>query len=434
MEYYRSFNTEALELSRKLPEEQSELYKRHYVPMPLEEFSEKMEEANSDGTEEKEIAILEKEIAEKLGVKFDAVIGPAFYRINSALMKIVKLEDLTEEHIRNKLYSSKEDKQVAFIHAHTKRFVYIDVPDSKTASINILFVNTDVPIAAQVFVKTGSESSLNLFEWYASLSKNKSMLGVLHELTIGKYSKSEINMLHNENENTFVVGFTKGRIRENAELNVNYIYNGGIATRVKNEINASGFAAKSKVIELVIGSGDQKFDINTVVANIDTDTVSDLESKAALMGNAVCMFKGFANVGENASGSRSYVNERGILLDRTAYMNSIPGMSINNANVKATHSSATAPVDADSLFYLMSRGTDEVVARRLLVNGFFAKSLSKINSAIVKAIVSSLIHEKINNRRFGFVPKLDMSGIWMDQSAPQSGDLFEGHYKYRDVK
>ena len=150
------------------------------------------------------------------------------------------------------------------------------------------------------------------------------------------------------------------------------------------------------------------------------------------MDKAVCILTGFANVGENASGSRSFVNERGILLDKRAYMSSIPGMSINNSNVKATHSSATAPVDEDLLFYLMSRGANETVAKKLVISGFFSNSIAKISSPIVKEAVASLMHEKINNKVFGTIPKMDISSIWFDPKAAQAQGMFEGHYKYRE--
>jgi len=51
---------------------------------------------------------------------------------------------------------------------------------------------------------------------------------------------------------------------------------------------------------------------------------------------------------------------------------------------------------------------------------------------MVKATVSSLMQEKINNKRFGTIPKLDISNVWVNESHKE--DVFEGHYKYRELK
>ena len=96
------------------------------------------------------------------------------------------------------------------------------------------------------------------------------------------------------------------------------------------------------------------------------------------MDKSFCIMKGFAKIEKGATKAKSYVHERGILLDRGARVNGLPDMSVDENDVKATHSSATAPVDPESVFYLMSKGIDEIGVRKLLVTGFFANSISKM--------------------------------------------------------
>jgi Fe-S cluster assembly scaffold protein SufB len=432
MGYYKSFNAEALELSKTLPEEQSELYKRYFVPIPLEAFAESILDA--DENEENVLKEISASLLEKLRIKFDLVVGSAKCLLldGKDYIKVVGMDALTEEHIKDKMFKSSDDRGVAFIHAYSKNIVLINVPAGKKADLRILFVNTDVPLATQVLIDVGRESVLNIFEWYASKTSRPSLSGVLHEVRAGDYAKTEISLVHNEDAKTQVMAFAKGFAKENASLKMNFVYNGGLSVKARNEISTAGYSAKSDAIEIVMGSAEQKFDINTIIANVGRDTVSDLDSRAVLLDRSVCILKGFANVGENASGSRSFVNERGILLDKRAYMSSIPGMSINNSNVKATHSSATAPIEEDLLFYIMSKGVDETVAKRLIVSGFLSSSIAKMESPLVKEAVASLMHEKVNNKVFGVAPKLDISNIWFDPRASQAQGMFEGHYKYRE--
>ena len=170
-------------------------------------------------------------------------------------------------------------------------------------------------------------------------------------------------------------------------------------------MDIAGREAGAEVNELIVGAGDQKMDISSNVINSAESSNATLESKAVLMDRSVCMLKGYALIGENAAESRSYVNERGIILDKAAHMDSIPSMSIRNSNVKATHSSATAPIDEESVFYLMSRGASELEAKRMIVNGFITGIIGKIGDVLVREIVASIVNEKVTTRNFGFAPK-----------------------------
>lgn len=434
MEYYKSFYTEAIELSKSLPEEQSELYKRHFIPMPVEQFAGGIEDADGGEQEEKLLKELSRMAFENLNIRFNAIFGSTRQVLDAqGYVKSVDLKDINEEHVSNKLFKSGEDKMVAFIHAHSKRILFIDIPAGKRVDLNLLFANTEIPLATQVLINVGRDAKLNLFEWYTSKTMSTSMLGILHEVTVGEYGYADISMVHNEDENTYVANFSKGAAMANSSLNINYIYNGGMSVRAKNFVSSAGHKAKSSVVELVVGSEKQRFDLSTIVANIGQESFADLESKAALMDEAACILKGFADVGENAMGSRSFVNERGILLDKGCYMSSIPGMSIKNSDVRATHSSATAPVDEEALFYLMSRGASGTVAQKLLIAGFLSSGIARLENPLAKVAVSSLIQEKINKGRFGTIPKLDISNLWAEQSV-HNDDVFQGHYKYRDLK
>ncbi len=437
MEYYKAFYKEAEELTKALPEEQSELYKRYFLPLPIEElYKSLIDTKDGGGAEEAGLKELAKSFQDNLSVKPDVIVGSTRHIIEKQLefVRILDANQVTEELLHGKMYKSHEDKLVALIHATSRKYVFIDVPDGKKASINMLFANFMAPSTVQVIIKIGRESELNLFEWFASKTNGKgsSLLGVLHEVSAGPYSKSEINIVHNEDQNTYVLNFSKAKTADNGRLGMNYVYNGGLNTRAKNELFANGHGSRNDVVELIMGSSEQKFDLNTVIANIGHDTVSDLGSRAALMDKSVCLLKGFADVGPDAKGSRSFVNERGILLDKNAYMSSIPGMAIKNSDVKATHSSATAPIDEESEFYLMSKGTDKTTTRKLLVSGFLSAGISRMESPVAKSTVASLLHEKVNSGHFGTIPKLDISNVWF--TTQKETDMFEGHYKYRELK
>lgn len=433
MQDYKSFVRDAIEQYGKLPQEQSELYKRHYVNIPFD-----LNSLAEDKNANKET--LENYInswASGSGIKFDLAIDGTDSIIRSGeFVKVEKTENLKDDVPGSSMFENSEDKYVAYINANADRSVLINVPDGKSASISALLMNTRRPLNTKIFVRVGNGSKLNILEYYCSSSDNTSVLGTIHEVSIGNDSELELNAIHNEDSNTVGLSFCKNRIGENSHMRFNSVYNGAQYTRVRNSIRAESIRSKIDANEVIFGSSNQRFDINTYIINAAQHTHASLESKAALMGESFCIMKGFAKIMKGAEKARSYVHERGILLDKGAKVDGLPDMSVDENDVKATHSSATAPVDPESVFYLMSKGIDETGVRKLLVTGFFAEIISRIDNTLMKEIAMSLINSKLTEEIYGRMPKIDARNVWVDARSPATteSDMFKGHYKYRGTE
>jgi Fe-S cluster assembly protein SufD len=434
---YNEIKSVAQEQYAKMPDEANLLYIRNHVLMQVQQ------ELTRDGGAEDETRhfrsaydSLSKELELIESRRFDAVIGSADKVISAAgHIGVIPVEELPDAIIKSKLHDNYEDKFVAMIHAYSKYAVVIDVPDNAKMNINLLFINTDAPLITQVLTRVGNNSKLGLTEIFQSKTTGSSVLGAMNEVSVADSSSVEVNMLHNEDKDTKVLNFCKGRAGSSSKLNVNFVYNGGSLTRSKNSVKAIGSQSQVDVRELIFGEGDQKFDVNTVIENDGIETNSILESKAAVKGRSIAWLKGFAKIDYGSVGAKSFVSERGLIVDRGAKIESLPSMAIDESEVRATHSSATAPIDEDSLFYIGSRGITEAMARRLMLTGFFADTLYKVNDRLIKVIALALIREKISGRGFGHVPRIDNDDIVFAGFAGKEEEAQLGqHYKYRTQK
>lgn len=424
MSKYNQFVKEAIADYQKLPQETSELYKRHYINIPFDLASiAKSNQANDSG--------IEKELS-GINVKFDLVMGSSSFRVEreNEFISVVDAEELSDEFIANVLHKSGEDKYVAQIYSNARKFVFIDVPEGREASINILASCSNSPLSTVVQVKVGERAKLNVFEYYGSDSESLSDIGIIHEVYAKPGSEIEINALHNENAKTLCLSYFRNVSEKESHIKLNSLYLGSAQTRVRNCVEANEAHSKVTVNEIIFGSSDQKFDIGTYIINSAPHTNAVLESKAALMDSSFCIMKGFAKINKGAEKAKSYVHERGILLDKAARVYGLPDMSVDENDVKATHSSATAPVDEEAVFYLMTKGIDETGVRKLLVTGFLVESISKIGNNLMKELSMSLINSKLETKIYGVVPRMDMKNIWVS-SGPKDLDIFKGHYKYR---
>jgi Fe-S cluster assembly protein SufD len=80
-----------------------------------------------------------------------------------------------------------------------------------------------------------------------------------------------------------------------------------------------------------------------------------------------------------AEGIETYESNRNLVLTDGCRADSVPNLEIETGDiVGAGHASTTGRFDEEQLFYLKSRGIDEVEARRLVVHGFFADIIRRI--------------------------------------------------------
>ena len=417
---------------KALPEEQNELYKRKFVSIGPEAVMETFKNVDLSQRDTPEsLEALAKSLFSNSLIKFDAIISGSGHVIgpNAKYITVLAPSEIKMDLLEKKLYKSSEDKLAALVHAFTNTLVFIDLPKGAKVNMNIMFVNANGPLAAQVMINCGDESELELIEWYASGTKDKSASVVMHESTLHSYSKASIDAIHNEDSSTIVGGLSKYNVGKSAVLRLNYFYNGGLHTRIKNTFNAVDVEGSVHANELIFGSGSQKFDISSYMENAAQATTAELHTKAVLMGESFCIMKGFAKIPFGSKNARSYVHEAGMLLDKSAYLESIPAMSIDENEVKATHSSATGPIDDELIFYLMSKGLDESKARKLLVEGFFSSSVGRFKSASAKLAAASLVADKISTGNFGGKLNVTMENIWVGKENEE--DIFKGHYKYR---
>ena len=95
-------------------------------------------------------------------------------------------------------------------------------------------------------------------------------------------------------------------------------------------------------------------------------------------GGARAVYQGKVTVAKGADGSDSLQTAKALLLSETAEADLKPELEIFADDVKCAHGAAVGDLDADSLFYLRTRGIPEAEARALLIHAFLEDALAEI--------------------------------------------------------
>jgi len=125
-----------------------------------------------------------------------------------------------------------------------------------------------------------------------------------------------------------------------------------------------------------LATGEETLEIVTEVAHAGLNATSAQIIRTVLAGKSVGTYLGRIAVERGADGTDAEQSVRAMLLERTATANARPELEIYADDVKAAHGCAVGELDAQGLFYLMSRGLTPAQAKRLMLQAFIAEAFT----------------------------------------------------------
>src|ERR1700756_1446059 len=178
--------------------------------------------------------------------------------------------------------------------------------------------------------------------------------------------------------------------RDSSVLNLSLNF-GGRYSRLESVSRMIGSGARSDMLSISVASGDQEFDQRTLQDPLQPNPTSDLLYKNALSDRARTVFSGLIKVEPGAHRTDAYQKVRNLLLSDEAEANSMPGLEILADDVRCTHGATSGQIEPEELFYLKSRGIDDLTAKQLVARGF----LNEVVGRLPDSDLSEHLHEQI---------------------------------------
>ncbi len=248
----------------------------------------------------------------------------------------------------------------------------------------------------RLLVVAEAESRFTLIEEYASASPDVTgYSNAVAELFVDQAAKLEYVSIQNLSRETWHFASHHARVERDAELDW---VAGGFGskkgkTRIQNDLAGAG--ATSRVTGAYFADGEQHLDYDTFQEHIAPSTTSDFAFKGALRDSARAVWRGMIRVEPDAQKTNAYQENRNLLLSESAHADSIPGLEILANDVRCTHGATIGQVDREQLFYLMARGLSRAEAERLIVRGFFADILDRIELEPVREALGAVLEARI---------------------------------------
>jgi Fe-S cluster assembly protein SufD len=197
-----------------------------------------------------------------------------------------------------------------------------------------------------------------------------------------------------------VWNFSHERANVGQDANLDWIF-GALGSRVtKNfsELDLIGRGATGRMSGFYFTDGEQHLDHDTQQNHLAPNTTSDLLFKGALKDQSRSVWQGMIYVAPGAQKTDGYQANRNLVLSPKARADSIPGLEILADDVRCTHGATVGKIDAEQVFYLLSRGIPYSEAEKLIVEGFFDPIMQRIAFEGVRSRFQQAIQEKMEGR------------------------------------
>jgi Fe-S cluster assembly protein SufD len=169
---------------------------------------------------------------------------------------------------------------------------------------------------------------------------------------------------------------------------------GGRYARTESVSRLMGEGGRSDMLSLSVAEGTQEFDQRTLQDHRRPNTESDLLYKNSLNDQARTIFAGLIRVEPGTHRTDAYQKVRNLLLSEEAEANSAPGLEILADDVRCSHGATFGDVDAEELFYMLSRGIPRRQAQQLIVFGFLNEVIQRLGNDAIAADLREMVGRK----------------------------------------
>ena len=170
---------------------------------------------------------------------------------------------------------------------------------------------------------------------------------------------------------------------------------GGRLNKINQAVVLEGAGCTAEMLGLSFTDARQHVDVSTAQEHISPHTSSDLLYRTVLKDRSQTAWGGNIYVYPSANHTDAYQKNDNLLLSERAHADTLPGLEIQAHEVRCTHGATAGQIDAEQVFYLMSRGVPYAHAEKLIVDGFFAPVMERIPLESVRDGLSTSIAHKL---------------------------------------
>jgi len=217
------------------------------------------------------------------------------------------------------------------------------------------------------------------------------------EIVVGDSAVVDHYKIQEESREAFHIATMQVTLGRSANFTSHSISIGGAL--VRNDANVTlSEGTEATLNGLYIVNGTQHVDNHTQIDHAKPHGTSHEVYKGILDGRASAVFNGRIIVRKDAQKTDSKQTNKNLVLSDDAVIDTKPELQILADDVRCTHGATIGQLDAESLFYLQSRGIGKSQARDVLTYAFAQDIIDRVKVPALKDHLETVLFEKFHER------------------------------------
>lgn len=263
--------------------------------------------------------------------------------------------------------------------------------------IQILFLSDEGVISfPRILIIAENFAEATFIETYNRSEETKYLTNAVVEISIADEAKIKHYRVQRESHEAFHISNTAAEVARGSVYDTTAINLGAKLSRhdVALKFNAEG--GEAFIDGLYFLGGFQHHDTHSIISHNVPNCTSHQTYKGILNDKSRGVFNGKVFVAVGASGTDGYQSNKNLLLSNDARVDTKPQLEIFNDDVKCSHGATVGQLEEEELFYLLSRGISDNLARNLLTYGFAEEIINKIKIESIKKQLDEAVLNRLN--------------------------------------
>ena len=331
--------------------------------------------------------------------------GPALpdgARLSSLAAAVIDDDELVARHLaRHARWDADVFAALSTAFVQDGAFLYVPAEVVISAPIELVFLTTRPGVLAQprILVVAGPHSRFTVVERHVGLGDAACFVNAVTEIAVAPGASVDHYVQQEQGASTFHLATIHADLERDSAFATCEATFGARLARTTSTVRFGGEGGRASLAGLYVTSGRQHVDHHVTVDHAVPRCTSRQLFKGVLDGSARAVFDGRVIVRPDAQKTDAAQTNKHLLLSDGVEVDSKPRLEIFADDVKCTHGAAEGQFAPEAIFYLKSRGIDELAARRLLTLGFVREVIDRVTVESIRSYLDRALEARLGPER-----------------------------------
>jgi Fe-S cluster assembly protein SufD len=321
-------------------------------------------------------------------------------RIENLAAALAQDSAMIEKHLGKYAHTAR-NSFAALNQAFFSDGAFIFVPSGVTVAepVQLIYLssaqNAGEVILPRNLIIAGANSKLTVVESYLSTTRAAYFTNAVTEILAGDNAVVEHIKLQDEAPEAYHVATIAGEFGRASNVSVHSFALGAKLSRNNIRTKLAGEGLECILNGLYLTKDEQLADHHMIVEHAQPHCASHEYFNGILDDKSKGVFHGRILVQEIAQKTDAKQTNKNLLLSDDATADTKPQLEIYADDVKCTHGATIGQLNAESIFYLRTRGIDTDTARRMLIHAFAGEIIERIQCEPARQVIDQLVWDRL---------------------------------------